>query len=183
MSRPVPTPCSDVALALSLRASGPDALTPAEAAALDAHLAACAACRTEAEATEALLGVLQPGAPSLREQVVAAALPRTTREAWMAARRERSVRGRALGAAGALAAAAALAFAVLPLRTPPPAPPVAEDVAPASSEVLLAMDAWAAGGPRIDTSALHGAEEDGEVAVELSVDDLALYPHLEEQLP
>ena len=182
MSRPLPSPCPDFALALSLRASGPDALEPAEAAALDTHVATCAGCRAELDASAALLGALQPPAPSLREQVAAAALARTTRDAWVAQRRERSVRGRALGAAAALAAAAPVAFGVLPSRPAPSSPPL-DDVAPASSEVALAMDAWASGGPRIDTSALDGPEEDGEVAVELSVNDLALYPHLEEELP
>ena len=52
------TDCRDLEVLVSLRASGgPDALDAAEAARLDAHLAGCAACRAELDASARALSL------------------------------------------------------------------------------------------------------------------------------
>jgi hypothetical protein len=100
------TACPDFALSLSLRAAG--ALDPGEAAALEAHLAGCAACRAEAAALADTLALAALPPPSAADRLALRDLPASTLAALRRADRRRSLALRA-GAGVALAAAALLA--------------------------------------------------------------------------
>ncbi len=106
--------CQDYELLVSLRASGaPDALDAAEAARLDAHLAACAACRAELEASAAVLSLAALPPPSEAERRAVRDLPaRTLAELHRNDRRRSTVR-RALVAAAGIAVAAGLAGVIV----------------------------------------------------------------------
>ena len=104
--------CRDLELLVSLGAAG--ALSPEESARLDAHLAGCAACRAELEASAKALGLATMPPPSRAEQRLVAELPER-----MIEQVRRGDRRRGLGRRFALAASIAAVFAVallLPAR-------------------------------------------------------------------
>jgi predicted anti-sigma-YlaC factor YlaD len=106
--------CRDLEVLVSLRASGaPDALDPSEAARLDAHLATCAACRAELDASQAALSLARLPAPSDAERHAVRDLPARTLAALHAKDRRRGLGRRALVAAAGVAVAAGLAAAVI----------------------------------------------------------------------
>ncbi len=106
--------CRDLELLVSLRASGaPDALDAAEAARLDAHLAACAACRTELDASAAALRLARLPPPTDAERRAVRDLPVRTLDALRRKDRRRGLARRALVVAAGVAVAAGLAFAVV----------------------------------------------------------------------
>ncbi len=106
--------CRDVEVLLSLRASGaPDALDAAEAARLDAHLATCAACRAELDASVAALSLARLPPASETERRALRDLPGRTLEAFHRGDRRRGLARRALVAVAGVAVAAGLASALL----------------------------------------------------------------------
>jgi anti-sigma factor RsiW len=117
-------PCRDFELLVSLRASGaPDALDAAEAARLDAHLATCAACRAELDASTAALSLARLPAPAEAERRAARDLPARTLAALHEKDRRRGVVRRVALAVAGVGIAAALASAVIApalfKKTPP----------------------------------------------------------------
>lgn len=105
--------CKDLELLVSLRASGaPDALDPAEAARLDAHLASCAGCRVELEASEAALDLARLPAPSEAERRATRDLPVVALAALRRSDRRRGLSRRALAGVAGVAVAAGLAAAL-----------------------------------------------------------------------
>jgi anti-sigma factor RsiW len=106
--------CRDLEVLVSLRASGaPDALDPADAARLDAHLATCAACRAELDASAAALSLAALPPPSDAERRAVRDLPARTLEALRRRDRRRGVARRALAAVAGVAVAAGLAAVVM----------------------------------------------------------------------
>lgn len=106
--------CHHLEQLLSLRASGaPDALDLADAARLDAHLATCAACRAELEATAAVLALASLPPPSEAERRAARDLPARTLDALHAADRRVGVGRRFVLAAAGVAVAAGLAVVLV----------------------------------------------------------------------
>jgi anti-sigma factor RsiW len=108
------TACPQFEHALLDRAAG--AVDPASLRELEKHLQSCAACAQEAKALEDALelAALPPITP--REQMALAGLPTSTLRAWRAGERRRQIAwGASLGAG--LAAAAAAAFLILPMRS------------------------------------------------------------------
>jgi anti-sigma factor RsiW len=117
-------PCRDWAALLEGRAAG--LLEPAQAGGLEAHLAACDACRAESAALDEALALAALPPPSEAERRAMAGASREALRTWKRSRR----RWRAASAAAvALAvAAAAVLVAVSPgllRRLPPPEPAVA----------------------------------------------------------
>ncbi|ACG75123.1 conserved hypothetical protein [Anaeromyxobacter sp. K] len=111
------TACRDQALAVSLHAAG--ALEGAEAAALERHLSACAACRAEAARAAALLSAARLPPPGEAELRALDGLAEST-SAALAARRPAARTLRALGtgrrlAVGLLAIAAVAALVIVPV--------------------------------------------------------------------
>ncbi|WNG59714.1 zf-HC2 domain-containing protein [Archangium gephyra] len=151
--------CQEQEELLTLFAAG--ALEPEEEARVRAHLDACAACRAEAEADHEVLGLAALPPPSLKEQAVVAALPRTTVGAWRRAQVQQAARMRT---AGALMAAAAVVLLVLGpvLRsrvTTPPAPtsPVEAPASPAEEDAFT-LEQWALADPLADALDLSDAD-------------------------
>jgi len=102
--------CPEYDLLLPLRASG--ALAADEAARVEAHLAACAGCRAEAEADAALLQAVRLTAVSPAEREVMVELPARTVGAFRAMERSRVRARRGVVVTFAAAAAVLLAVAV-----------------------------------------------------------------------
>lgn len=126
--------CRDLEVLVSLRASrAPDALDAAEAARLDAHLAVCAACRADLDASAAALSLARLPPPSEAERRAVRDLPVRALEALHRSDRRRGVARRALAGAAGVAVAAGLAAAVV-------APALFRKV-PESVPVLFAEDA------------------------------------------
>ncbi len=108
------TDCRDLELLVSLRASGaPDALDAADAARLDAHLAACASCRAELEASATALSLASLPPPSDADRRAVRDLPARTLAALRGRDRRRGVVRRALVGVAGVAVAAGLAVAVV----------------------------------------------------------------------
>lgn len=138
--------CRELEVALSLRAAG--ALDADETARLEAHLAACPACRAEAERTAELLDLARLPPPTLAEHRVISDLS-TSVAAGMKpevapARADSGLRSARRLAAGILVASGIAAVAIVPLvfrqRRPPPAATAAVETAsaPASAPVAEA---------------------------------------------
>jgi anti-sigma factor RsiW len=115
------TACKDFDLLLPLHAAG--ALDPAEAGRVEAHLAACAACRAEAARDAEALSLAKLPPPTEAERRALEGVPRRAAAALHRADRRRFGWKR-VGAAIAVAAAALLAI-LAPglLHNDPPAPP------------------------------------------------------------
>ena len=117
-------PCRDFELLVSLRASGaPDALDAAEAARLDAHLAACAACRAELDSSAAALSRAALPPPTDAERRALRDLPARTLAALHRKDRRRGVARRVVLAVAGVGIAAGLASAVIApalFKKPPP---------------------------------------------------------------
>ncbi len=107
--------CAQMNELLAERASGP--LEAEAAAALDAHLLRCPACRTAATHWEDFFSLVALPPPTLKEEAALRGLPERTLAAWQ--RRE----GRWRTGRGLLAVAGLLAAAALPLWLWQPAPP------------------------------------------------------------
>jgi predicted anti-sigma-YlaC factor YlaD len=119
-----PAPCRENELFLSLRAAG--ALEPDDAARLEAHLVVCPACRAEADALAAALGLAALPPPSESERRVFAGLSDGTRAALRRSSRVRSLAKRAAAVLLTAAAAAAVVLAPAVVRRGPGAPAVAQ---------------------------------------------------------
>jgi anti-sigma factor RsiW len=136
------TACKDFDLLLSLRAVGD--IPPADAARLEQHLAACAACRAEASADSEVLRLARLPPPTEAERRAMAGLARET----LAELHRREGQASSWKRAGAaFAAAAAVLVAVLApamLGRHPTAPPATEVATTASADA-----AW--DGPDLDT--------------------------------
>jgi predicted anti-sigma-YlaC factor YlaD len=141
------THCADLAVSLSARASGEQG--GPDAALLDEHLAACAHCRAELEATSALLGLARLPEVAPAERKALAGLP------WNALAELRRDRvGTPIWRAFAVGFAAAAAIAVV-IAAPTQVPE--HFTAPASTARWQAPDADEL------TAAVDGsADEDGE---------------------
>jgi hypothetical protein len=106
--------CRDHEILVSLRASGaPDALDPDESARLDAHLATCAACRAELDASAAALSLARLPPPSEAERRAVRDLPVRALDALHRAGRRRGLSRRVLAGAAGVAIAAGLAAVVV----------------------------------------------------------------------
>jgi predicted anti-sigma-YlaC factor YlaD len=106
--------CRDLERLVSLRASrAPDALDAADAARLDAHLAGCAACRAELEASATALSLAALPPPSEAERRAVRELPAGALAALRRKDRRRGVAKRALVGVAGVAVAAGLAMAVV----------------------------------------------------------------------
>ena len=161
--------CDAIQPLLTLRAAG--ALPPEEAAAVEAHLLACPACRAEAERDAEVLGLAALPPVALDEQAALADLPaRTLRE--LRVRSARRLRARKALTVMAIAAVALLALAspaLLRGRAPAGAGPTA---APAwhepdlaalwdqSGVVYAAADTAQRGDAADDTLAVLDADDD-----------------------
>jgi anti-sigma factor RsiW len=138
--------CPNFELLVSLRASGaPDALDAADAARLDAHLAACAACRAELEATAAVLAAARLQPPTDLERRAARDLPARTLEALHRRDRRRGADRRAVAVLAGVAVAAGLAVAVIAPALFKKTPSLAVTFADAEQQA----DAWQV--PDMDT--------------------------------
>jgi anti-sigma factor RsiW len=144
---------------LTLFAAG--ALEPEEEARVRAHLDACAACRAEAEANQEVLGLAALPPPSVKEQAMVAALPRTTVSAWRRAQVQQAARMRTAGALMAVAAGVLLVLGPVPQRrvaTPPaPTTPVEAPV-DTPEEDAFALEQWALADPLADALDLSEAD-------------------------
>lgn len=163
MTTTTPTPaCADVELLLSLRASGPGALDAEESARVDAHLAACAACRAEADATAATLSAARLPPPSDADRRALGGLSTSLLEELRRRERRRGFLRPFL--AGAAVAAAVAAFLVAPalLRK---APSVAT-----AGQAALALGPGGVAGPGAEPAAgdasARGAGVPGGAAVD-----------------
>jgi len=119
--------CRDHDVLLSLRAAG--ALDAAESVRVEAHLAGCAACRAEADALAAALGLARLPPVSDAERRVLGELPERTLAALRRSSRRRSLGKRFAAVFAAAAAAAALVLAPAVLRKDPGAPAGEAEVA------------------------------------------------------
>jgi anti-sigma factor RsiW len=158
------SPCPDFEPLLLDRAAGD--LAPADEIRLGAHLAVCAACRTEGEALSAALSMatLPPVAEAER-----AALTGLAESVRLEQRRaELRLRPPLRYAAALLAVAAAVAFLVAPAFTRrSPGLPVAALAAAAPSE-------WEAPDQDEVWTAVDLASDDGAAAAMAGADELAL---------
>ncbi len=181
--------CQDQDELLTLFAAG--ALEPEEAARVREHLDTCAACRAEAEAHHEVLGLAALPPPSVREQAVVEALPRTTVGAWRRAQVTQAARMRTTGALMAAAAGALLVLGPVMQRrasTPPPSTVQVEPPASAPEEQeALDLEQWAVADPLAD--ALDLSEENLELEesapdefLDSELDDLFSYPNPGESL-
>jgi anti-sigma factor RsiW len=120
-----PGPCRENELLLSLRAAG--ALDADEAARLEGHLVLCPACRAEADAVQAALGLAKLPPVSESERRVFADVGDRTRASLRRSSRVRSIAKRAAAVLMTAAAAAAVVLAPAVLRHGPRAPAGAEE--------------------------------------------------------
>jgi predicted anti-sigma-YlaC factor YlaD len=178
--------CQDNDELLTLFAAG--ALEPEEEARVRAHLDACAGCRAEAEANHEVLGLAALPPPSVKEQAVMAALPRTTVGVWRRAQVQQAARMRT---AGALMAAAAVVLLVLGpvlqrrVATPPaPTTPV-EAAAGTPEEDAFALEQWALADPladALDQSDADLEEPESDELLDSELDDFFSNPNPGESL-
>ncbi|MBM7118283.1 anti-sigma factor family protein [Archangium primigenium] len=130
-----------------------DALEPSDEARVRAHVEACEACRREVDAQREVLGLAALPPPSVREQAVLEALPRTTVGVWRRTQVRQAARMRTTG--GLLAVAAAALLMIGPMTrtstvSPPRATtPVGSATAPADEEILT-LEQWALADPLSD---------------------------------
>lgn len=166
---------------LTLFAAG--ALEPEEQARVRAHLESCAACRSEVEASQEVLGLAALPPPSPREQTVLTALPRTTVGAWRKAQVQQASRMRTTGALMAAAAVVLLALGPVVLRqvTPPDTrTPLVEPSGP-SEESASELEQWALTNPLSD--ALEASDVDledleaDEALADLEAEDFLSIPN------
>jgi len=139
------TACHDVEPLLLDRAAGD--LDADGAARLDAHLAACAACRAEAAALDRTLSLVRLPPPDAAEQAALSGLADSVRAARDAAARRRAWPVRF--AAGLAVAAAAAAFLVAPAYTRRAPTLTPEEAARARAQAAAAAPAprWAVPDP------------------------------------
>ena len=177
--------CQDQDELLTLFAAG--ALEPEEEARVRAHLEACAACRSEAEAHHEVLGLATLPPPSAREQALMAELPRKTLGAWHGAQVRQAARMRT---AGALMAAAAVVLLVLgPVMqrraSTPPVPTAQVESASPPEEDAFALEQWALADPLADALDLSEAdleEPETDEFLDSELDDFFSYPNPGESL-
>jgi anti-sigma factor RsiW len=178
--------CHDQDELLTLFAAG--ALEPEEEARVRAHLDACAACHAEAAANREVLGLAALPPPSVREQAVVAALPRTTVGAWRKAQVQQAARMRT---AGALMAAAAVVLLVLgPVMqrraaTPPPPTEVEPTATDTPPEDAFELEQWALADPLADALDLSEAdleEPESDEFLDSGLDDFFSNPNPGESL-
>lgn len=156
--------CQEYEEQLTLHAAG--ALEAPEAARVQEHLAGCAACRREWEASREVLGLAALPAPSGAEQAVLEALPRQAARAWRAEQVRRARRWRYAGAGLAAAAAVVLVVLVEPgQRSGSPETPgarewvaVEAEAELGQAEALSPLEQWAAADPLAE--ALTEAEQE-----------------------
>ncbi len=137
--------CREIEVLLSLRATG--ALEPEEASRVEAHLAGCPACRSEAEVEATALELAKLPPPSAAEERAMRDLTGRTLEALRRGERRRFVGRRLVGGIAVAAAAGLALLAPAALRrtttTVPEAPPAAVQ---ASWEVPDVDTLWADAG-------------------------------------
>ncbi len=152
--------CAQMNELLAERASGP--LEADAAAALDAHLLRCAACRAAAARWATLFSLVALPPATLKEEAALGGLGERTLAAWQ--RRE----GRWRTARGLLAAAGLVAAAALPLWLWQPAPPAATALATAPTVQQLG---WSeAPGWDVD----EGVDDTEAVSTDVASDDTTL---------
>jgi|GEM_PF-6023147 len=136
MSAPDTACCEEMDTLLAERASGP--VEASAAAALEAHLLRCPACRAAAAQWEALFSLVAVPPVTPKEEAALRGLGERSLAAWQ--RRERRWRT----ARGVLATAGLLAAAALPLWLwqPAPRPPDAVATAPAVQQVGSEAPGW-----------------------------------------
>lgn len=139
--------CQEYEEQLSLHAAG--ALEAPQSARVEEHLAGCAACRREWEASREVLGLAALPPPSAAEQAVLEALPQQVARAWRAEQVRKARRWRYAGL-GLAAAAAVLLLVVAPGSprsgsTEPPGEWVEAELEQA--EALSPLEQWAAADP------------------------------------
>ncbi|WNG45593.1 hypothetical protein F0U60_16920 [Archangium minus] len=175
------TACRDQDESLTLFAAG--ALEPEAEARVRAHLESCAACRSEAEAHREVLGLAALPPPSVREQAVMAALPRTTVSTWRREQVQKAARMRTAGALMAAAAVVLLALGPVLQRQVTPQAPLATPVeTPASVAEETELEQWALTDPLSDELELSDMDlEDAEDVAGLS--DLELEELLSSPIP
>jgi predicted anti-sigma-YlaC factor YlaD len=161
--------CRDQEELLTLHAAG--ALEPEDEARVRAHLESCAACRAEAEAQREVLGLAALPPPTVREQALLAALPRTTADAWLSTQLRQAARMRNAGALMAAAAVVLLALGPMVQRRVAPLAPPAELELSASpdEETPTELEQWALSDPLAEALApaevqLEELEDDAEPA-------------------
>lgn len=133
------TACSEFEVLLSLRAAG--ALEPGEERKVEEHLAACAACRAEAEALAETLSLARLPPTSAAEQRAVGDLAGRTLRAFRRADRSRALGKRVAAAVAIAAAAAGLVLAPAILRKAPTAPGPGSQLASARVETEAAWQA------------------------------------------
>jgi anti-sigma factor RsiW len=174
--------CQEYEELLTLHAAG--ALEPDEEARVRAHLASCAACRSEAESNARVLADVALPAPSPAMKQRMEALPQRTLGAWRQQQVRQAFRARTAGAV--LAAAAVVLLVVSPslrgagVSTPAVTQPAAASSSP--SELQSEFEQWAAADPLGDEFDPLLAEEDvegweDEAEVEPSESELFLNPN------
>lgn len=180
------TACQDQDELLTLFAAG--ALEPGEEARVRAHLDACAACRSEAEAHREVLGLAALPPPSAREQALMAELPRKALGAWRRTQVQQAARMRTAGALMAAAAVVLLLLGpVMQRRAATPPVPTAQ-VDPATrppEEDTMALEQWALADPLADALDLSDADPEEPEADELldsELDDFFSNPNPGESL-
>ena len=173
---------------LTLFAAG--ALEPEDEARVRAHLESCAACRSEVEASQQVLGLAALPPPSAREQSVLAALPRTAVGAWRKSQVQQAARMRTAGALMAAAAVVLLALGPVVQRRVtalvPRTPVVEPSASPSSEESASELEQWALTDPLSDVLEasdvdLEDAEAD-EALADLDAEDFLSIPNPGESL-
>jgi anti-sigma factor RsiW len=164
--------CQEYEEQLTLHAAG--ALEAPESARVQEHLAGCAACRREWEASREVLGLAALPPPSAAEQAVLEALPQQAARAWRAEQVRKARRWRYAGV-GLAAAAAVLLVVLAPAgrRSGSPEPRGALERAEAEeeqaeeeqAEALSPLEQWAAADPLAE--ALTEAEQEPAAEEEL----------------
>jgi anti-sigma factor RsiW len=159
-------PCADQLPLLIDRAAG--ALSPADAARLEPHLAACPACRAEAAGLAETLALAALPPPSRAEVAALDGLADRIRSAQQVAAEGRRLPARV--AVALLAVAAAVAFLLAPAfaRRAPRLDPA--EVAVAEWESPDPAELWSASEPAFDDGAVAMAGAD-EVALEVFLSD------------
>jgi predicted anti-sigma-YlaC factor YlaD len=157
-------PCREMEPALYDRAAG--ALAPGDAARVEAHLAACPACRAEAELVEEALALakLEAPAPALSSGGAAREgdLARSALARW---RRRRRVAALAVGT-GVLAAASAAALLVIAPALHATSRPAVHGVVDASRVAPGAAGLGAGADAAAEATAGFEPDEEGELTPE-----------------